>query len=873
MPTWKRSESDCVIKQGSWKQRRITIPEQQNRFERIEFVVAGQGTRSFITHDVAPALVISELQPSIRFRAAEPGARLYVRVVLPDTPSPKGDGPMTCLLRGPMYRNSGKWETLSFARSELDLAELLQEEIWILRNTHGEHVSKKGAYVDKIALNIYQGPGFSRVEMDDLRMEGVVSAQPGMDSDDRYSDPNVMQTSGTQQDGAKPKALVVREGTVLLAKGKPFFPRIIDHNGEKFEFLRALGFNVIQLRRTATYEQLQEASQLDLWLICPPPSTVGIQPIPFHFDRVLAWSVGQGLTGRNVASVEQRVREIRESDSRFGRLVVGHAEAEWTQIARVTDVLNAGVEPIGTSFIASQYSDWLTARRNSISNQKPVWADIQTELSAALINQVRSLTRHLPPLPLEPQQIRFLVYESIVGGARGMRFRSRTRLDGIDPVTVLRTLTIRWVNAELDQLEPWIVGGALMGPLPKEPQHPNLEVTAINTRRSRLLLVQRPTHHEQYVAGDQPLTGIGFRDAASPFTDNAYLLGQSGLVTLANTRDVTGTEINLDQCPYLAAVVLTQDPMVVHRLTESYNRINSESALTMHLQLTQQWMAIQQLIDEQMGKMGRGSVAASSALNEAVAALRNAVAMTQQNNLPSAESFLNIANERLALSRRELITNPLGMFQSKTSAPLTTHCSLVPIHWSLAGKLADGKWNPNGLGGGDFEDLELMQRHGWQNRRLDVPTLATQVELTRDAAFDGQYGLKLTVAPQGSSRPKLVETPPLIIESPAIPVRAGQLVRVHGWVRVPSVILGSMDGLKITDSMTGNAMAERIPITNDWQEFTLYRSAAANGVLSIRFEMTGIGTASLDEVTIRTIDLPRARPDAARQAQTQFQPK
>ena len=36
----------------------------------------------------------------------------------------------------------------------------------------------------------------------------------------------------------------------------------------------------------------------------------------------------------------------------------------------------------------------------------------------------------------------------------------------------------------------------------------NLEVTAINTSRSRLLLIQRPTHHEQYWAGDRPLQDI-----------------------------------------------------------------------------------------------------------------------------------------------------------------------------------------------------------------------------------------------------------------------------------------------------------------------------------------------------------------------------
>lgn len=862
-PSWRRSESDCVIQSGTWKQRRVNDSNAQNRFERIEFT-HGIGTRAFVVHDVTPALIISELKPSVRFRSPKSGAQLYVRVVLPNTPAPSGIGPMTVLIRGPVYQLAGKWETMSF--DDLDLAELLQQEIWVLRATQGEHVSKKGAYVDKIAIDTYVEPGRTLVDIDDLTLQGVVAAKSISVAEDRsISDPNVVKTSAIDQDTGKPKALVTREGTVLLAKGKPLFPKVIEHNGEKFDFLKAIGFNVVQLKRTATFEQLREASELGIWLICPPPSSIGLQPIPFEFDRVLAWDVGKDLEGRNVPMVERTVREIRESDSRFGRLVVGHAAAEWSQVARITDILSAGQEPIGTSFIASQYSDWIAQRRNSIGNEKPVWADIQTELSSALENQIGLLTDQPPPLPVEPQQIKFLVYEAIVGGARGLRFRSRNRLDGIDPVTMLRLLTLRWINAELNQLEPWIVGGALMGQLPESPLHPNLEVTAINTNRSRLLIIQRPTHHEQYVAGDQPPATITFRDSASPFSDNAYLVGQSGLVTLANTRGVTGTEIKIDNCPFTAAVVMTQDPVVVNRLTQSYRPTANETILTMHTQITQQWLAIQQLIDAQMGKMGRGSVIVSGAHNEAVNSLRNAMAMTEQGSLQAAENFLHAADMKLATARRELVTEPLGMFQSKTSAPLTTHCSLVPLHWELVAKLGTSRLNPNGLVGGDFENLDLMLNSGWQNHQLDNQQVVTRVEQNEDAAFDGRYGLKLMITPRDPQQAiGAIETPPLIIESPPVPVRGGQLVRIHGWVKIPQLIQGSMDGLKITDSLAGAAMAERIPVTNGWQEFTLYRSAGTRGVVSVKFELTGVGTAILDEVTIRSIDLPSMRPRQAK---------
>ena len=87
-------------------------------------------------------------------------------------------------------------------------------------------------------------------------------------------------------------------------------------------------------------------------------------------------------------------------------------------------------------------------------------------------------------------------------------------------------------------------------------------------------------------------------------------------------------------------------------------------------------------------------------------------------------------------------------------------------------------------------------------------------------------------------------------------VKTGEFVRIHGWVNVPNAFVGSQDGLRITDTLGGPAMAERVPITSGWQEFTLYRGVEKTGEISVSFEMTGIGVANIDEVTIRTIPLP-----------------
>lgn len=865
-PTWKRSSTDCLIQESKWSQRRANEIETRNRFERIEFQ-NGPGTRIYVAHEVAPAFIIPELVPSIRIRASRPGQRFMVRVVLPHTPAPSGEGPMTTLLAGPRYRNTGKWETLSFSSNRADLQKQLQEEVWMLRQKLGPEVDARDAYIDKIVLNLYSGAGKTQVEIDDLVVNGIVSAENVVEKVATLRsvnhDPNVRPTGAQSNDGepVKQKSIVIRDGTVLLVRKAPFFPRIIQHNGEPFDYLKAIGFNTVELKATPTKEQLEEAEKQDLWLIAPAPASVGLSPIGFEFDRVLAWSVGEDLGARNLAIVQQRVREIRESDLRDGRPIVGHAASSWSAIARQTDILATGVRPIGTSFLASQYSEWIKQRSEAIGNSKPIWAEIQTELSPALSTQIASLAQTSPPIPIEPQQIKLLVMEAITGGARGLRFVSRSRLDAVDPVTRLRALTLQWINAELTQIEPWAVGGALFGEVPLD--NPNLEVTAINTNRSRLLVIQRPTHREQYVAGDVPVTTVTFKDSSGSSTDTAYLITEAGLVTLPNSRSFAGTQIQIENCPAMALVVLTQDPLVVSNLTQSYERVGRQSILQLKTELTQQWLAIMQLIDNQLGRMGRKTAAASGALNEAVNAFRQGQGLIRASSPQAALEFVHRTEERLAFMRREMISGPLGKFQSKISSPFVVHCSLLPHHWELASRLADGQWNPNGLAGGDFESLSHMMANGWQNRRLDNEILATTVELSDQAVVDGKYGLKMTVKEKTPSS-KLVQATPLWVATPNIRVKSGQLVRIHGWVNVPQVILGTHNGLTITDSLGGPDMAERVPITQGWQEFTLYRGVPENGTVRVTFALDGIGEAMIDEVTIRTFDLPPPGPRQAR---------
>ncbi len=857
--SWSLAETDCDVPKSRWLQQRKR--EGQRSFEQL-FFPCGPGTKVLVAHPVTPAFVIPELRAELTLRCNRAGARLMARVVLPHSPRLDENKPITTYVSGATCQVAGQWTKLEFKPGDLSAA--LREQLWLLRRQHGPRVTLQNAYVDQIVLNTYSEPGTIDVRVDDLKLHSIVSAEstaqeirihgPIVQTTPHSNrDPQVVLAQATEAEERQP-SLVQRDGTVLLAKEKPFFAQLIQHNGESFAFLKSLGFNTIQLRSTATPQQLREARQLGLWLVCPPPSSIGIHSIPFAYDQVMAWSVGENKSVRDLQNIQATIREIRDSDLRTGRPIVCNVQSHWSLLGREIDIVSLGLEPVGTSFIASGYSDWIKDRAAS-AGSRPVWADLQTEYSTAMQRQVSSIATDLPPTPIEAQQVQFLAYEALAGGARGIRFLSRNRLDGDDPATRLRALTLSHLLSQLNQLAPWAAGGAVRGELDLKGQEGSLEVTALDTSRSRLLLVQRPTHREQYWAGDVPMKTVSFWDRSAAFTDRAYQVTPAGLNPVAHKREPSGTRITIENCPFTTAVVLTQDPMVVSRLNRAYdNQPGQPTAMQKHMDLTRQWLAIMQLVEGQLSNMGRSSAAASGALNEAVNAMRQANRLQLASSDSIALKYVTQTNERLSFVRRELMTEPLGDFSSKTSTPLLTHLSLVPLHWELANHLEETAWKPNSLTGGDFENLEHMTKAGWKNRRLEFAGVNTQVELTREAKAEGDYGLSIRVAADPSTG--VLPATPVWITSAPVTVKSGQLVRIHGWVNVPKVISNSQDGLTITDSLGGETLAERIPVTEGWQEFTLYRGVPRDGEITVTLGLSGIGTAMVDEVTIRVVDLP-----------------
>jgi hypothetical protein len=101
--------------------------------------------------------------------------------------------------------------------------------------------------------------------------------------------------------------------------------------------------------------------------------------------------------------------------------------------------------------------------------------------------------------------------------------------------------------------------------------------------------------------------------------------------------------------------------------------------------------------------------------------------------------------------------------------------------------------------------------------------------------------------------PPVIESPPVSIVTAPTPVRRGDVVRIHGWLRVPRPIHGSRDGVIVADSLAGACLALRAGESIDWREFVLYRAAARDEDVTVTFALSGMGEAWLDDITMTVL--------------------
>lgn len=857
------------------------VRQQPHTGQWCEHVRLGGDNGSFVymSYPVDRSRIIAELVASVWLRADRPGLQLLARVVLPRTIDPSTNRPATILVPGDSYMKVGIWQELSLR----DFPLLVERQTRVLRATLGPQVDEREAFVDQLLLNVYGGPGITNVWIDDLKLMGVVARS--MTPDGTEHGKKDIQLVGNNAaglerlpapweatDSSETTVPDVRlQGNVLVVGGKPFFPRMVQYRGEALELLKRLGFNVIRVRTLPDIELLEEARRHNMWLVAQPPPAVdlttrnesgNLAQIGRDFDRVLAWDLGGGLTSTELDVVRPWIKALRSADPRH-RPILCQPESELRAYSRYADVLMIERRPLGTSQELNEYGMWLRSRTQLARPGTPLWTTIQTQPTSRLIEQLTLLSNgQCPRLNWQHEQLRLLVITALAAGMRGVCFESLTPLSADDLETRERAAILERLNLELDLIQPWTSGGVYV--TTAECTDPQIVGVVMQTERARLLLPLAIAPQNQFAIDHGASGAVSFTVPGASESNDAFELSPAGLRPLVRRRITGGLRITLSEGDRSSPIVMTQDPLVITTLTRRARQLGPRM-FELQRAANATNLALVTDVTRRLAAVSRSLPQNNKLLETAEKKLRESETIAATRDLPLAEERQRQAMLALRQIERAQWLQAVGALPSPMTSPFAVSFQTLPEHYRFAEGVTSARRGPNRLEGGDCESLEAILTAGWKHLQHPQVGITTSVELTAESPHGGRFALRMrATANDKTQKPDIVETPPMWVTTAPVLVEPGELVEINGFARLPKPLEGSIDGLLILDSLGGDALAERIRTTHDWQAFTMYRVAPESGNLTVTFALTGLGEAWLDDVTVRAVDRGLPNPQAMR---------
>ena len=855
-----RAESDVDVREIAHV-RSTVAPHAGTACEQI-VLEAATGTRLRYELPIDPVSVIDELEASLWVRANRPDVALLLRVRLPRSIDPATGRAIETTVVGTVSQRIDAWERLAVVAPASGLAQQLPA----LRAEYGPTIDLAEACVTGVVLDLYSSPGRYEVAVDDLEIAGAISA--ARPAEPIVRDALVMAASFTSPaaSGAAddPPAGLLRG--VLEVGGLPFFPRVIDYNGESLAMLSSLGFNTVRLRQPADGAMLQEARQTGMWIVCPPPDLPNVDvrdpaSLPAFspsWNRVLMWDLGEGLTAGDAEALAERARRVKTCDLRPGRPSIASADSGLRLLSRHVDMLVARRRVLGTSLELDGYLEWLRQQPRLAQPGTPFLVTIDSEVDPQVAAQMLALSgRSAETMPVDPGSMHLASYAAVAAGARGLLVTSQHRVDGQDPASLTRAAAFRRLNIDLSILEPWAAAGRFASTATTT--DPAVEAVVLEAVRARIVMAWRSAQGSQVVARSYE---EGLPDDGSQLTmvvpgvpeaHQAWLVTSRGLRPLSQRRVTGGVSVVIEGFRSEAFVLFSGDPAV----TGSVQRQLADAAqadLAARRSLASASLTQASQLVATLPPAATGKIPVAEMLAEATRDFQTGESLLTSDPASARDQFDRAAAigqqfTRLVWERGVVATGSI------VAAPLCTTGSTLSEHWQFVETLAMTNPGENLLAGGGMNRIEDLAEHGWRHFVLPQEAIRTSVEVSHTQPAAGAGCLRMVArAADPKAPPIVVETPPVWVTTPPLEAAPGRLVEIEAEVRVPEPLTGTSDGLLVFDNWGGPALAERVVGTGGWKRLVLYRippPGSSPPPLIVTFATTGLGEVFLDEVRIR----------------------
>ncbi|MCI0462387.1 MAG: hypothetical protein L0Z62_36000 [Gemmataceae bacterium] len=629
-------------------------------------------------------------------------------------------------------------------------------------------------------------------------------------------------------------------------------------------------------------------------------------------DSVLFWNLGNALAHEQVNLVSRSAQLLRAADP-LRPLGVD----AWDGLGRYSGSLQlmVGVHrwPLMTTLELSQYRDWLEQRRRLATPGAFLWSWIQThtpEFYTTMLYDRPANKGFEEPIGPQPEQIRLLTYTTLGVGARGVAFWSDRFLadshQGYD-----RMLGVALLNQEIEMLEPLLVG-VNDAPTWISTSSPEVQAAILRCPRAVLMLPMWVGAGAQFVPGQAAVSKLTVTVPHVPQGMQAWEVTPGEVRSLRTERVPGGMKVTLPEFGLTTAVVFTPDTQLIVRLQE-HASARRQTAAQWTYEMAAHELAKTARVHEELQQRGLSVVDAGPLLNNASERLRLARAHWDKGLFSDAYREAQRSLRPMRILMRALweksVRLPIGKdpLDSPVSSPYAVSFFTLPRHVAFVDQLRRTTPAANALPGGDFEVVPGRPQESWvpQDLTLDdvelfaervsdiylTPLKKRQPAAPRDprgkpvqgqltsrspapasrgreppespaepeakrygSAAQGTYCLKLCIRSKDREAPPLaLDRTFLALNSPAVRLPPGSLVRVSAWVCIPEAITASPDGALLFDSSGGEPLALRLSGPMSWKKFTLYRKVPASGTVSVTLALTGLGSAYFDDVRIEPL--------------------
>jgi hypothetical protein len=886
-PRWRMAENDCNAQ--VLKHENLSRGGHDGGPCETITVRMGQGSSCWLAYPIEPVRPLDDLVATT-WVSATGSVRVGFRLRYPYVADPQTKRPVNVMVPGTTLRQTDRWTRIGIGQIEKSV----QAATMSVRNQHGRDADVRDVMVDAILLDIYSGTATHRLQLDQLKVSGMVSVTAS-------ESPDKLQTSArpsTDSDADSNNDSEIDNRRLINDQRLRPFPtgkvtRILQYNGEPLPWVRSLGFDAIWLSSPVDSAVLGEAIQNGILIYAPPPSVVSAELEPL-LEPVAGWIIDgastvdsdeNGLNEQTLPSVAKRITRIRGLPRRWQRPIVAAPQESFQKYASRLDGFIYDLPPRVRGVSAAEETIESTYIASLASTRVQYAIGVDTMPPSALMAQAERTADSIgatPPSMPQWQSLWTQVFRHLPETPSAVLYRSSRSLTS-DPVyDANRATALSYINRMMAMIEPWVASstGSRSPVMLSVPTLPG----------QRIQTTGNLAYHQAGFSNEGSQWWIVTSDAG---VGSLTLAGDGGEMVIPLPPDQATTQVwrlthfSAERLPVettslgpvvrivspdaVEIVVITGDASVGGQLSNSASRFARQA-------IADRWMMAQQSLNQTQNAWevaaATGSVSTSppALLTAAAQTLNDASPLFQADDHVSAIHAARRSDawtQRSRLQLRELlVANEPRYFSSPLLdvGGFETHGMMTSVMSSKEQSRTED-WGRNLITTGSLDDVRALGPGRWSFGNRLESMVQSRISHMNQRTYAGTGALRATaslktVVMRGGTPSRIgggYGGTVMQIRSPSVRVERDTDIRFDAMIRTIG-FSGPHQGVLMYESIGGQASGILIRGAADWTPVRLLRRSLDDGEVSVYFEMLGDGEAMIDEVSMRIRQVPKMPP-------------